>query len=86
MDNQEFEKVYIVKTNKLYVLYKNKYSVYNEIKYKSYKNKLQNVTRNAKKSYYGSQNEENKTHLSKSWKILKELVTSNERFNVTQSL
>ena len=54
--------------------------MYNEIKYKSYKNKLQNVTRNAKKSYYGSKIEENKTNLSKSWKILKELVTSNERF------
>ena len=61
------------------MLYKNKNSVYNEIKYKRYKNKLQNVIRNAKKSYYGSKIEENKTNLSKSWKILKELVTSNER-------
>ena len=65
--------------NKLYVLYKNKNSVYNEIKYKSYKNELQNVIRNAKKLYYGTKIEENKTNLSKSWKILKELVTSNER-------
>ena len=47
--------------NKLYVLYKNKNSVYNEITYKRYKNKLQNVIRNVKKSYYGSKIEENKT-------------------------
>ena len=53
--------------------------MYHEIKYKSYKNKLQNVIRNAKKSYYGSKIEENKTNLTKSWKILNELVTSNER-------
>ena len=61
------------------MLNKNKINVYNEIKYKRYKNKLQNVIRNAKKSYYGSKIEENKTNVSKSWKILKELVTSNER-------
>ena len=84
MDNQEFEKKCIKVKNKLYMLYKNQNSVYNEIKYKSYKNKLQNVIRNANKSYYGSKIEENKTNLSKSWKILKELVMKG--FNVTQSL
>ena len=64
-------KKFIKVKNKLYVLYKNKNSVYNQIKYNSYKNKLQNVIWNAKKSYYGSTFEENKTNLSKSWKILK---------------
>ena len=71
MDNQEFENMYQMYQNKLYVLYKNKNGVYNEIKYKSYKNKLQNVIRNAKKSFYGSKIEENKTNISKSGKILK---------------
>ena len=32
-----------------------------------------------RRPYYGSTIEENKTNVSKSWKILKELVTSNER-------
>ena len=64
-------KICIKVKNKLYVLYKNKNGVYNEIKYTSYKNKLQNVIRNAKKSFYGSKIEENKTNISKSWKILK---------------
>ena len=52
------------------MLYKNKNSVHNEIKYKSYKNKLHNVIRNAKKSYYGSKIEENMTNLSTSWNKL----------------
>ena len=60
----------INKTNKLYKQYLHHRSNEKLLKYKTYKNKLTNLLRVAKRLYFENQIEINKTNIKQTWRIL----------------
>ncbi|MFZ2540057.1 MAG: reverse transcriptase family protein [Oscillospiraceae bacterium] len=68
----------IRKKNTMYKQYLKTRSDVQLIKYKKYKNKLQEIIRQAEKRYYSSKILESKDNLSKTWKVLNSLINKKQ--------
>ena len=75
-------RVSIVKKNKVSLesSLAHKY-MYSKCRYKTYRNNLTSLLRNSELNYYSSQFEINKTDLSKSWNITKDIIGNKTRNN-----
>ena len=67
----------IKRKNKLYAIYLKHKTTPSLDQYKRYKNKLLNLIRISKKSYYNEKLQQNQYQLKQSWKILKEIIGHN---------
>ena len=76
----------INKKNKLYRQYLRQRSNEKLLKYKTYKNKLTNLLRVAKRLYFQNQIEINKTNIKQTWRILNNAIGQNKKKKLTYPL
>ena len=76
----------INKKNKLYKQYLRHRSNEKLLKYKTYKNKLTDLLRVAKRLYFQNQIELNKTNIKQTWRILNNAIGQNEKKKLTYPL
>ena len=76
----------INKKNKLYKQYLQHRSNEKLLKYKTYKNKLTDLLRVAKRFYFQNQIELNKTNIKQTWRILNNAIGQNEKKKLAYSL
>ena len=74
------------KKNKLYKQYLRHRSNEKLLKYKTYKNKLTNLLRVAKRLYFENQIEINKTNIKQTWRILNNAIGQNKKKKLTYPL
>ena len=76
----------INKKNKLYKQYLRHRSNEKLLKYKTYKNKLTDLLRVAKRLYFQNQIELNKTSIKQTWRILNNAIGQNKKKKLTYPL
>ena len=76
----------INKKNKLYKQYLQHRSNEKLLKYKTYKNKLTDLLRVAKRLYFQNQIELNKTNIKQTWRILNNAIGQNKKKKLTYPL
>jgi len=76
----------INKKSKLYKQYLHHRSNEKLLKYKTYKNKLTNLLRVAKRLYFENQIEVNKTNIKQTWRVLNKAICQNKKKKLTYPL
>ena len=74
----------ITTKKKLYKRFVNDRTLFNKLKFTSYKNKLTNVIRYSKKSYYTKLFDENRHNIKETWKLLNEITGRKKDTRVKQ--
>jgi hypothetical protein len=71
--------VSVRKKNKLYKKYLGNPTLQRELHYKRYKNKLNHLIRNAKKTYYDNKFDRAKSNLKETWKLINEVINTKSK-------
>jgi hypothetical protein len=71
--------VSVRKKNKLYKKYLGNPTLQCELHYKRYKNKLNHLIRNAKKTYYDNKFDRAKSDLKETWKLINEVINTKSK-------